>query len=130
MKLRFEGGDKIIHKGRAFIVSKRSSLNASPVLATGEEETTEDIEPGEVKGNRQSDVPDPIDRRKAVELIKDYLSTLEDHQSDLMRQETFRDDELDDSAQPTGTHYKASIYAASVVYISELETLVENLGKL
>lgn len=130
MKLRLKGGDKIIHKGAEFIVRKKSELNASPVLAAGEEETEEDFEQGEAKGNRQSDVPDPIDRRKAVELLKDYLSTLEEHQSDLMRAEAFRDDELEDLEQPIGTDYKASIYAASVVYISELETLVENLGKL
>lgn len=130
MKLRLKGGDKIIHKGTEFIVRKKSSLNASPVLGTGEEETEEDVEQGEVVGNRQSDVPDPIDRIKAVELLKDYLAKIEDYQSDLMRAEAFRDDELEDSAEPIGTHYKASIYAASVVYLSELETLVENLGKL
>lgn len=130
MKLRLRGGDKITYKGREFIVSKKISLNASPVIGKGEEETEEEIEPGEAVGNCQSDVPDPIDRTKAVELLKDYLSTLEEHQSDLMRAEAFRDDELEDSAEPIGTQYKASIYAASVVYISELETLVENLGKL
>lgn len=130
MKLRLKGGDKIIHKGTEFIVRKKSALNASPVLAAGEEETEEDVEPGEAVGNRQSDVPDPIDRTKAVELIKDYLGKIEDYQSDLMRAEAFRDDELEDSTEPIGTHYKASIYASSVVYISELETLVENLGKL
>jgi hypothetical protein len=129
MKLRLTGGDRIIHKGTEFIVSKKSSLNASPVLGAGEEETTTVVLEEEVVGNQESDIPDPVDRTKVVEFIKDYLAKVEEHQSELMQQEVFRDDELEASPQ-IGEHYKASIYTASVVYISELETLVENLGKL
>jgi hypothetical protein len=129
MKLRLKGGDKLTHKGIEYLVRKTSSLNASPVLGTAEEDNKEELLEEAVKGNHQSDLPDPVDRAKVVELIKDYLAKIEDHQSELLHQEAFRDDELEVSPQ-IGEHYKASIYAASVVYISELETLIENLGKL
>ncbi len=97
-----------------------------------EEKEQESIETSQeaVTGHQKSDIPDPIDRTKALELFNDYLSVLEDHQSELLRRESFRDDELNDSEQETGEHYKASVYAASVVYISELKALVENVEKL
>lgn len=130
MKLLLIGGDVITHKGKDFKVSKRSSLNASPVIKTGEEETEKVSNDESAKGNHESDVPDPIDRTKAVELIKEYLSKLDDHQSELLRQESFRDDELEETDQQRIGHYKASAYAANVVYIDELQSLVEQLENL
>lgn len=117
MKLKLRPGDKIFHGDKEFIVSKQSSLNVRAALIGQIEQ--------EVAGNHQTDVPDPVDRSKVVDLIKEYISKVEEHQSELVRAEAFRDDELE-----IGEHYRTSIYAASAVYVTELSNLVEQLGEL
>ena len=83
------------------------------------------------KGNAQSDLPQPIDKKVVLALVQKEIDKLEKHETRIMNQDIFDDDLLLlEEDKERAANYSLAAHATTASSIMDLKSLYKKIEKL